>query len=290
MNQTKTISKKELLWSYDKYLEIFNLKEYKHFLFFKWLSDEENILNTLNKKETIDKYILYLIENKTYNRANTLFHSLKHLYGYCYRRNFLLKEVYDYINRMKNLPIKEFAKQDRYITTKELDRIIKDASLWFHYKNPYKLKLILYFLLFTGIKTSELFSLKRENFNLEDNSVLIGKDSSEERIGYYPEELKDLIVKYFNSEREGRNAFNYSNNFQGNLLNILNKYRGRREPINFQLFRDSFISMMIKKTKNIWIAKKLLGIKEKGEIKRFEIMIPQSKIAKIYKTKIKINT
>jgi integrase len=290
MKNEKVISKKELWWAYDKYLEVFNLPQYKHFTFLRWLGEAENILDLINKKETIENYIEYLKENNVYDRANMLFLCLKHLYGYCYRRNFLSKEVYEYIDKIKNLSTKDFIKQNKFITVKELNAIIKHASLWFHYKNPYKLKAVLYFFLFTGARPNELFRIKREDFNLANCSVLLCKDTNEAHISYYPVELRDLIAKYFNSEKEGRNAFNYSLNFQSNILNIFNKYKGRREPINMQSFRSSFIGMIINKTKNIWIAKKLLGLKEKGEIELFEVMFPQSKIEKIYKTKIKIKT
>jgi len=77
------------------------------------------------------------------------------------------------------------------------------------FENPLKVKTILYFMFWTGLRQGELLYLKRKNIDLKERTaiVLIPK-TKKELIVIFPEDTANLMKLYFSIETEEENAFN----------------------------------------------------------------------------------
>jgi len=59
-----------------------------------------------------------------------------------------------------------------------------------------KIEALLDFLYFTGVRKTELLTLKRIDFNLEGNSAKVFGKGKKERIVYYPEKVKNNLFRF----------------------------------------------------------------------------------------------
>jgi len=117
--------------------------------------------------------------------------------------------------------------------------ILPTIDIHFPEYNKLKYKTIILFLFFSGARKSELLSIYRKDFNLENNSVkIINNKANEEKIVVFPDELKKWIIEYFKYEPERYNAFN----LKPNTINKICKKINKNLDINFNphILRKSF--------------------------------------------------
>lgn len=126
-------------------------------------------------------------------------------------------------------------------------------------ERPFRDKVLLYFMFFTGLRKREILGLKRENFNLEERTVkLYISKTKEERILFYTKKVRNLLADYFSIEPEKNNAFNIKESTISNLLRKLNPYF-KDVHLYCHLFRDSYAVHLIKQGVDISIVSELLG-------------------------------
>jgi len=139
-------------------------------------------------------------------------------------------KVPKYSKRIKKLP--------EYITLKFLENnVIPMAEVLFD--KVLKTKTVLYFMFFTGLRVSEVASLKREDFNLENLTVKVySKKNKTERILPYPKKIRDILEQYFCFEEENKTAFNIRT---GGIKVIFQKLNPYFKDINLHchIFRHS---------------------------------------------------
>lgn len=128
-----------------------------------------------------------------------------------------------------------------------------------HFINSLKVKTILYFLYYTGVRKSELFALKRKDIDLESRRAKIYEPKKrKERMITFSKKLRDLVSKYFAGEDEIENAFNIN---RGTLDVIIQRLKPLCPEVNLRphLFRHSFATNYLNKGMNIARVKDLLG-------------------------------
>jgi integrase/recombinase XerC len=127
--------------------------------------------------------------------------------------------------------------------------------------NPLRNKALFYFMFFTGIRRSEINSLKRKDFDLENRKVkIIGHKGKKERIVIIHKKIVGYIETYFASFPEKSNAFNCKTI---SLYRILKNIQPYCKDIHLHphCFRHSFAVHFLKQTKGqgIFALSKLLG-------------------------------
>ncbi len=108
-------------------------------------------------------------------------------------------------------------------------------------KNPLKMKAILYFMFYTGLRLGEIPLLKRENIDLDKRVIKFYIPKvKKERLGLIAsKKAKQFIQDYFSIEPEDTNAFNIS---YSALRQWFKNYKCYFKDINFHphILRHSF--------------------------------------------------
>ena len=149
----------------------------------------------------------------------------------------------------------------------------------------FKIKALLYFLFYTGLRISEINDLKREHFDLKQRivKVYISK-TKEERLVFYTKATKFHLEEYFNSEPEETNAFNMTSKaFQARLF----LWKPHFEEINLHahIFRHSYATHLLYNGVNLLSVGKLLGHKDIMTTQRYE-SLSIGQMQEIYRAKI----
>lgn len=236
------------------YLKLKNLaedsiKDYEHFLD-RYMKYSFNSLN----QEKINAYFLDIKEKKL---SSSLFNSsisaINHYIEY------LRIETKQDLKLNLPKPSKQLLKVKNFITQdvllKEIFPLI-DCIV----KNPLKVKAILLFMFYTGIRLKEVSLLKREDINLDTNvfKVCETKIHKEENKIFVGGDKINIIRAYFQSEEQKINAFNVT---KKGLSQIFYRISKHITNIKFHphLLRHSFAMYLVKNKIPINYIQKLMG-------------------------------
>ncbi len=124
---------------------------------------------------------------------------------------------------------------------------------------PLRVKALLFFLFYTGVRKSELLTLKRKDIDLKQKTAKIyGKKTKKERLVVFTNKTKEILIEYFDKEPEKINSFNLG---KYSLNEICSKLKPYFPDINLKphLFRSSFATHLLSKGVDVTIVSKLLG-------------------------------
>jgi len=171
-----------------------------------------------------------------------------------------IKSFLDYLKKDVPIPkqLKIEQKLPEFITLKYFEsNVIPMIDLIF--ENPLKIKTIMYFMFFTGLRVGEISLLKRKYFNLKERTVKIfSPKTKKERIIFYNKKTRNLLDMYFGTTPESKNAFNTETSSIKGYFKRLKPYF---KDINFHahLLRHSFANHFLVNKGEISILKELLG-------------------------------
>ena len=239
-----------------------NLKKYKDYLI--------GIKQSLVYYDILNPFISY-IEEKKINFSQI---SKDQLAKYFTEKKYKPQSINALIKACRNfckyLNIKEHScfeiklleterKLPNYITYEELLKGIKYYATYnVRGISTLKCNAVLKFMFFTGIRKSELLSLKRENIDLTNCSVKIwGQKDKTERLVYFPDTIIKELVDYFNSEEEKNNAFSITHTELYYLTKKISKHINKK--ISPHTLRHSSATYMMKKNVSPMIIQKILG-------------------------------
>lgn len=118
---------------------------------------------------------------------------------------------------------------------------------------------LFYLMMYCGLRPSTIVALKRESFDLENlRGIYYNKKSDSEHMFFYDQKIRDLILEYFMSEPEGRNAFNVSRSTL-NRICLAVKAKVPRFRVRPYLFRHSFATMLLERDFNLKEIQEALG-------------------------------
>jgi len=149
-------------------------------------------------------------------------------------------------------------------TPDDLRFLVRRAMGWLSsYIHPLKLKAILYFYYFTGIRRNEILNISRKDIDLKNCTAIIRlpNKSKKERKVCFNKDVADILEMYFVREPEEnveRNAFNLT---EGKLQCILKNIKPilKEKNITWHSFRHGFAEMLEANGISITSAQKLLG-------------------------------
>ena len=168
----------------------------------------------------------------------------------------------------------------------EFASIVGHSMTLFRRYKAEKVRAVLFFMFYTGMRAGEVVALKRQDIQLDKNRVVIRHPKNrEDRYAYFPGEIGLYLKKYFVREPETKNAFNLSYFQIRHLVNKLNQFIADGRRITPHSIRHSFANMLVEDDINVRIAQKLLGHKDISSTMIY--YDPDAKLVeKLYRAKI----
>lgn len=220
----------------------------------------------------INDYIHYL--NKTYDKVKTVkrkLASIKAFYTYLDYQEIIdvtpFRRIRTEIKEPKILPkVIPDHLMNEILTCMYID--IKDVQNDYQYKQAIRNAAIIELLFATGIRISELCSLKNEDIDLKERMIKIfGKGSKERYIYLGNDQVVNILVKYKKlTEHEGSEYFfinKYHKRLSEQAVRIYIQQLGKRlsQPIHLtpHMFRHTFATMLLDKDVDIRHIQKILG-------------------------------
>ena len=209
---------------------------------------------------SLQAYIVSLVNKELDNGSiNNCIKAIRTFYKFLLASKLITDNILQEALQLKQLPYERKIKS--YFTLEEIDDMI-EMHTSFGRTNPYKVKAILYFLYFTGLRKGELMNLKRQDISFADCSVIVRNTKNNlQRIVFFPKDLIPILEDYF-KEPEQVNAFNLKNGEVGYLVACLKQYTPKNKIFTLHTLRHSFARMLASKQIDSRIAQKLLGHKK----------------------------
>lgn len=254
-------------------LKDYNLNYYYRIKPFLIFCDQQKIIYDQITFSDLQNYFLTL-RNKQYDNGtiNNHIKAVRSFYKFLIDHNLAQEKTLELIYKIKELKYNRKIKD--YITKEELGEIIEMGETFYYPMDPLKLKALLYFLFYTGLRKNELVNLKRIDVDLMSRSVIvrIPTKNREERVVFFPKKIKgtssnpvidfpQLLGDYFASEAEINNAFNVTVRQLDYMIKILKDFAPHKN-LTLHTFRHSFARMLASKRIDSRIAQKLLGHKD----------------------------
>jgi len=126
------------------------------------------------------------------------------------------------------------------------------------FMNPLKVKAIMYFMFYSGVRLGEIEKLKREDIDLNSRVAKIFGKRKKERIVVFNKPTSAILSSYFVSEPETINAFNIKREALRSIFKTAKPYF---KTIKFRphLLRHSFATMLSNKGVNSTTLQRLMG-------------------------------
>lgn len=216
------------------------------------------------KKEDIEKFLKFEQEKKVTTKAH-YFTVLQNFYLFCLEEGFITQNPCETIHLPK-LP----DKLPNYLTYEEVDRLL-DMPLKTDY--DYRTKAMLELLYATGMRVSELLSLRFSNIDLENTLVRVEGKGSKERIIPFNDTSKKYLELYLNSYRPKlvKQGKNYEELFLNNrgtpmtrqglfkLIKQLCKELGIQKNVSPHILRHSFATHLLNAGADLRVIQEFLG-------------------------------
>lgn len=192
-------------------------------------------------------------------RINNLIKAIKFFYIFLFETGKVSDIVLGETKKLKQ--VQEDKKLYDYLDEKEMYEFIGRAASYIKRIEPIKLKAILYFMFYTGVRRNEIINLKRADIDLINNEAIIRVPTKNnwERKVYFPPKVTKILNEYFAVEPEDINAFNLTINKIQYLMSKLSKYLPVGKHITARVIRHSFGNLLVDKRIGVRVAQKLLG-------------------------------
>lgn len=175
--------------------------------FLNWVASN-NLDFTVFGFMDFNKYMVYRKAKGL--KANTLnldIFSLKSFYNFLYNINMINENVLGEVGKLKRLRVSEEIRP--FLTMSEFKELMY-RTITILRMHPTKLKAILYFMFYTGVRKSEILNLKRKDVDLKLLRAIIRLPvkNKKEKVVLFTEPVAQCIASYFRMEPEVTNAFN----------------------------------------------------------------------------------
>jgi site-specific recombinase XerD len=249
---------------FDKYLDINDYSEAYFFpvKVFLLYCAEKSIKYLQVTYEQLMDFIAHLKNDKEHKNGtiNNYVKSIKFFYNFLCNYSYIEsgEPTFSEVSKLKQLPVEQTIKDT--ITIKEVDKIVELASGYAYPMHPYRMKALLYFMYFTGLRRQEIVDLKRKDIDMEEKQLVVRVPTKnrQERVAFFPNRAKNILEKYFKSEHEIDNAFNLTVGKINTLFAFLKNFR---KDISPHMFRHSFTQHLASMGIDIRVAQQLLGHK-----------------------------
>ena len=133
-----------------------------------------------------------------------------------------------------------------YITEKEFYDILEKTPLIFDKSD--KVQAILLLMLWTGLRPKEVLSLKRNDFNFQEKTVIIRNTKvHKDKKVVLSNELCNMLPAIFNQEMEQINFLNIEHHHLAYIFQRINEMMGLKITLTPYSTRHAFAHLMLKK-------------------------------------------
>ena len=182
---------------------------------------EENVCNFIIKRRK---------NNISPSTLNVYIKAIKTYLKFIKKDNIVLPKYFTEISKLPQFITYEYFEKD----------IIKQLHIIFPKTRLLKIKTLLYFMFYSGLRKMEIDILKRENFNFQTREVkVLVPKTKEERLIPLNERMAKLLKYYFKSEPEQNNAFNLNKGSINHIFKVL-KSELENPKLHPHIFRHSF--------------------------------------------------
>lgn len=256
---------KPLIEQFADYLSLNGMSENYYYRIKKFIKyvNEKN----LNYKDfdfsKITEFILFLkLKTSEPETINAHINALKQFFKFLLLNKLVTEENLNAINKLPYQKRTEKIKPE--FTPEDLKFLAERAMVWLRsYIHPLKLKAILYFYYFTGIRRCEIFNIARKDIDLEKCTAIVRLPSKnkKEKIVCFNNRVADILQDYFIREPEENTENNAFNLTIGKLQNISKNIKPilKGKNITWHSFRHGFANMLEANGISVLSAQKLLG-------------------------------
>ncbi|TCK61550.1 tyrosine-type recombinase/integrase [Seleniivibrio woodruffii] len=203
----------------------------------------------------IDKFLKYLqLERKiSKSTINRYIATVKRMMNYAIELNII---VINPMRHIKQMPVSN--ERTRYLTNEEVERVLTECRRSRN-KNLYY---IVQVALKTGMRFSEVLTLKGKNVSLINRSIIIAQHNTKngkQRFIPINDALYDVLVEYFNqcgSIGDEEKLFK-NKSIRGAYENAIK--RAEINDFNFHDLRHTFASRLVQKEVGLYTVSELLG-------------------------------
>lgn len=269
-----------------------NLEDLKYFDFEQYLS-------------WVSYYKIGNIEHKNSIEAKARkLASLRTFLKFLYKHDLILSNE---INKVETPKLHE--KPIIRLEPNEMCNVLDEVQYLGHFSNQNKKYLenvnardcaIIYLFLSTGIRISELVGIDLEDLNLEENAFKITRKGGNSTIMYFPDEVKEILQKYYNQRLKIKPLVNHENAFflstqrkriclraVENLVKKYSKNVVQLKNITPHKLRSTFGTNLYRETQDIYVVATMLGHKDVNTTKKHYAAITED-IKKEASTKVKL--
>lgn len=251
--------------------------------FLSYCEREKIDYTTMNIRIYTDFVSYMRLQKYSEGYINNFIKSIRSFYKFLFDHRYVeSKEVMEDIAKIKTtVPARKI-----YKTTdlQKIDKFIEYSGYYNFSMCPYKVRAILYFMLYTGVRKVELLNLKRADIDINEKCAIIRlpTKSNKEKIIYFPNRVAKALKEYFSLEPETVGAFNLKRGGIEYLFRFIKNFDKELSPHSM---RRSFANMLHEKGIDIKIIQELMG---HANIETTLLYInPNQKLAKeTYRSKI----
>ncbi|KAA0258249.1 hypothetical protein FHQ18_07600 [Deferribacter autotrophicus] len=200
----------------------------------------------------IDTFFQFLKNEKNVNNLDRYISRLKNMFNYAIKMDFINS------NPVKAKQSQRVEIINNILSLEEIEKLLKVAKL---NKNR-QLYYIILIAVYTGMRKSEILSLKVNNFDFDNEIITLeSKNTKSKKTRFIPilSRLKDEIQEYIKTTglKKNDNLFTVKD-IQGSFKTCL-KYAGIDENFRFHDLRHTFASICIQNGLNLYEIKEILG-------------------------------
>jgi len=201
-------------------------------------------------KELVSGYFAEMQPKCTVEKFNMIIWSLKKFFSYCKIEGLQYPRQKEYVKKVKET-----------ISEHELLKMI-EPKLQGLFKDSWKVRAILYFLFYTGLRPNELLFIKRKHFMLDKNELMFTDPRGRfiRRVPL-PGILVEELRRYFKFIGEEKNVFDINGRDINRICMTLqrNEVLGKNRAIKPYFFNNSFARLCLEKGVDIFILSQLMN-------------------------------
>ena len=229
-------------------------------MFMRFLKENELEFDDVEYSDCID----FMNEQKdrvSSGTVNNYIKAVRNFYDFLLNRKLVSESTHREVHKFKSLPYSPKFKP--YITKPEVENMVEMAKSFYYALEPIQIEAIVWFLFYTGVRTDELLSMKREDIDLSKNLAVVKKPKGrvkEPRVVCFTVGVKLILQEMFRLIEEEHCAFSLTRGqFQG-LMNELKNYSPDK-PFTPHSLRHSFARYLHENKVDIKTIQKLMGHK-----------------------------
>ena len=251
--------------------------------FFRFLKEYK--INDIKKitKETIRLYFLKQKNNNISNRTLGRYYSSLNSF-------FIYSIEHEYIesNPLKFIDYPKYTKKvPEYIYESQLEKLLNEKTSE-NIEIELRNKLIIYLLLDTGVRVSELVNIKVSDIDIEERIIKVFGKGSKERFVFFTSKTKEILVTYLSKRKEKAIVDNLLINYKGEKLTERSvqkiiKLIGEKIGLDIHphLLRHTFATDLLNKGADIRMIQELLG-HENLDTTQIYTHVSNSRVKEVY--------